>query len=344
MKNKKSKKDGFGNFKEAMKKISKGKWDFFKLTLDYFFCRWRFHVNLNEYVKYELYNLKNRYRKDFLLVYHQKNRYINITTRHFTRSKFISYKRLPDLFVREIILLPHCGEDEFVEFMKKHQKAVLKPDRGSLGIGIEIFEYVDDESVRAKFKTFSEKKPVVCEEFIRQHHALDELNPFSVNTVRVVTILNEGEVEVVAAILKTGGTSYKFVDNMHNGGVGGQLDIETGIVTTFGRNYLNREYVFHPVTNAQIIGFRVPNWDKVIALAKEAHQRQPQCLIFGWDIAITEDGAEIVEVNNAPGPLLMQTMDRVPKGRKIIKMMKKTKIPQQYSKKDVYKPDYEKYL
>ena len=340
----KSLKGRLGKFKESMKNVSRGKWDFFKLTLDYLLCKWRFHVNLNEYVKYELYNLKNRYRRDFLLVYHQKNRYINITSRHFTRSKYIIYKRIQDLFSREIILLPHCGEDEFVEFMKRHPKAVLKPDLGSLGIGIEIYEYKGEDDARQRFKTFSEEKPVVCEEFIRQHRALDELNPFSVNTVRVVTVLNEGKVEVVASVLKTGGTAHKFVDNMHNDGIGGQVDIETGIVTTFGRDYLNREYVFHPVTKAQFIGFCVPNWDKVIALAKEAHQRMPQCLIFGWDIAITEDGAEIVEANNAPGPLLMQTMDRVPKGRKIIKMMKTNKIPQKYSKKDVYMPSYDKYL
>lgn len=46
---------------------------------------------------------------------------------------------------------------------------------------------------------------------------------------------------------------------------------------------------------------------------------------MGWDIAIVPQGIEIVEANMNPGPLLMQLMDGVPKGEKILKHMKKQK-------------------
>lgn len=329
-------------FKKTVCTASNGKWDAIKIAFDLMYCKMRFHVNNDEYLKYKFYNLKDRYRKNFLLVYHQKHSYVKISTRHFTRSKYILYRKIPDLFSREMILAPYCGEDTFVEFLKKHQKVIVKPDNGSLGRGIHLLHYTDEASARERFKQYSFENPVICEEYIRQHSILNAFNPFSVNTVRVVTILNGNDVEIIAAALKTGGAIGKFVDNMHSGGIGMQVDIETGITTTSGKDYHFNDYVYHPVTGVRFLGFQVPNWDKVLDLVKTAHLRLPQCLIFGWDVAITENGVDLIEANNAPGPLLMQTLDRIPKGEKVIKLIKTTKkIPQKYSKKDKYIPDYE---
>ncbi len=324
--------------------MATGKWDAIKIAFDLLYCKIKFHVNEDEYLKYNFYNLKDRYRKNFLLVYHQKNTYINITTRFFTRSKYSFYKRVPDLFSRGIIPIPYCGEEKFIDFVKKHKKVIIKPDNGSLGKGIEIFEYTDNTAAKEYFNKFSFEIPYVCEEYIHQHHLLSEFNPSSVNSVRVVSILNNDKVEIISAVLKSGGASNKFVDNMHNGGIGAQVDVETGMVTTIGRDYHFNTHIYHPVSNVQFLGFHVPNWDKVIQFVKDAHVRLPQCLIFDWDIAITENGVDLIEANNAPGPLLMQTMDKIPKGEKIIKMMKTTKIPQEFSKKDVYTPNYEIYF
>ena len=47
------------------------------------------------------------------------------------------------------------------------------------------------------------KGDYVVQEVIRQHPKLDDLNEFSVNTVRIMTFLTiEGEVEFLAAILR----------------------------------------------------------------------------------------------------------------------------------------------
>ena len=334
---------GLASLKGVVKQASpKGKWDAMKIAFDFMYCKVKFHVSQDEYIKYRFYNLKNRYRKNFLLVHHKKRYYRNISKRFYTSYKYEFYKRIPDLYSREIILAPYCGEERFVEFLKKHQKVVLKPDKGSWGIGIENFEYIDESSAKEKFKTFSKEAPTICEEYIRQHHSLNQLNPFSVNTIRIVTIMNNGNMEVISATLKTGGAADKFIDNMHNGGIGAQVDIQSGVVTTYGYNYKNEEYLKHPISGEQFLGFKIPNWDKVIELVKKAHHRLPE-YIFGWDIAVTEEGADIVEANNSPGPLLMQTMDRIPKGEKIMKMIETIKIPQEYSKSNPYIPDYNSY-
>jgi len=326
-------------FRVTVHEARNGKHSRIAVALDLLYCKVRFHVTEDEYLKYNFYNLQDRYRKNFLLVYHQK-KFGNISARFFTRSKYLFYKRIPDLYSRGMLLAPHCGEEAFLEFVRKYPKIIVKPDLGSLGKGIELFQYTDDDAAKDFFKKFSMDVPMICEEFVKQHKDMDAFHPYSVNTVRVVTILDDGKVEVVGAAMKTGGAADKFVDNMHSGGIGAQVDVETGLLTTFGRDYQFKRFSHHPITGVQFVGFQIPNWDKVINLATQAHKRLPQCLIFGWDIAITEDGAEIIEANNAPGPKLIQTMDQIPKGRKIIKMLKTIRVPQQYPKNHVYHPDY----
>ena len=267
-----------------------------------------------------------------MLIHHRK-KYHYFQTRHFTRSKYVFYKRIADLYAREIILAPQCGEDAFIDFFKKHQRIIIKPDTGSLGKGIDIIEYTDEPAAKAAFSQFNEKSPFVCEELIRQHDVLHQLNPSSVNTIRLLTVLVDDHVEVIAATLKTGTQADSVVDNLKSGGLGAAVDVATGIVTTFGKDYQFHSYSHHPLSGIQIIGLQVPHWEKAVQLVKDAHMRLPQCLVYGWDIAITAEGADIIEANNAPGPLLNQTMDCIPKGYLIEPLMKKDVLKQGKLKK-----------
>ncbi len=327
------------NLYKTAKSISNGKWDLFVVAVDLLYSKLRFHITTDEYLKYQFYNLKNRYRKNFLMKSYKK-KVTNIVTRDYTSSKFIFYKRIQDLYKRKIILVPHCGEKNFVEFVKKSKHIIVKPDRGSLGRGIFEYTYTDDDDAKKQFSEFSADVPMVCEEFICQHERLKELNPFSVNTIRIVSILNDGEVEIVATILRTGSTSSGVVDNLLGGGIGAQVDVSTGIVSTFGLDYNFNTYAAHPITGVQIIGLKIPHWEEAIELVKAAHKRVPKCLLYGWDVAITPDGVDIVEANNAPGSRIMQVMDRTPRGHKIIKMLKKNMFSQPLKRKAPFVPDY----
>ena len=102
-----------------------------------------------------------------------------------------------------------------------------------------------------------------------------------------------------------------------------KVDIATGIISTFGKDFKLNSYAYHPVSGVKIIGFQIPHWDEAINLIKTAHKRVPQCALYGWDIAITEDGVDIVEANCHPGSRIMQAMDGIPKGKTLLPMMKK---------------------
>lgn len=347
MKKRSKSKNSLREFSCAIKPVAKGKWDFFVLAVDYLYSSLRFRITLDEYMKYSFYNYSNRYRKNFLL-FSQREKYYYFQKNYTTLSKYLFYKRIPDLYQRELILAPYCGEQAFLDFVKKHKRIIIKPDAGSRGKGIVQFRYTDDDAAKAVFAKFDRSDPSICEEVICQHKVLQLLNPFSCNTLRLVSVLLDGEVEIVSATLRIGANPKKVIDNLSTGGIGVQVDIETGIVSTFGKDYSFNRYTHHPITGMQLIGMQMPNWDKVIALVKTAHKRVPECLVYGWDIAVTEDGVDIVEANNHPGPRATQTMDQVPKGEKIIPLFKKNILkqekPQRLNRKPAEVLDYEQFF
>ena len=328
-------------FKKAIGEAADSKWDAFAIAVDLLYCRMRFQVEREEYFKYKFYNFKNRYRKDFILNCHRVKKYRNITTPGFTGSKYFFYKRIPDLFQREMTVAPFCGEEAFVEFLKKHKTIIVKPDTGSAGHGVEKVEYTNDEMAKQIFAAFTPKVPMICEEYIRQHSVLNELNSSSVNCIRIASLLRDGEVEILSATLKMGLYSDSITDNMSRGGLGAQVDVETGIVCSFGRDFKMDPYSHHPVTGTQIIGLQIPNWDLAIDTVKKAHLRLPQCLIYGWDIAITETGVDIVEANNRPGSRIMQIIDGIPRGKTVIPLIQKDRLKGKRTREGLER-DYEK--
>ena len=305
-----------------LKPLADSKFDFCVLTVDYLYCRLRFRVTQEEYYRFGFYDFSNHYRKKFLVKHHKK-KYLRVQTKFFTLSKFLFYKRIPDLYHRDIILAPHCGQDAFLAFVRKHPKIIVKPDTGSAGLGIQVYENLDDDAAISLFSEFKKETPMICEEYVRQHDAMQKFNPYTVNTIRFLSVLVDGKAEVVAANLKSGTSADAIVDNVNTGGFGAEVDIPTGIVNAFGMAADFTRFTHHPVSGVPILGFQVPNWDAAIDLVKQAHNRLPQCLFFAWDIAITPDGADIIEANSSPSDQITQAAARIPKGEKIVPMLKK---------------------
>ncbi len=305
-------------------KAREGKENRVALAADLLYCKMRFHVNYDEYLQYRYYHLKNRYRKNFILYYHQKKCFPKLVSQKgFTRSKYAFYQRIPDAYGREMLYAPQCGEEAFVDFLKNHADVFVKPDCGSLGQGVRHIRYKDDTQAAECFRTLGEGT-FVCEERIRQHEVLDALNPFSVNTVRIVTLLCGDTVHIISAALRMGARKESLTDNLNAGGIAAQIDVKSGIVSTFGYNGAWKRFTHHPITAQPILGLQMPHWEALTELVSDAHKRLPQCLLYGWDIAITQTGPVIVEANNRPTTELMQ-MDCVPKGQILLPFLKKHK-------------------
>lgn len=309
--------------KTCLNKLDIEKSQRFFVFWDIIYCRLFLHCNYDEYGQYHFYKYRNSYRKNFILLRHKKLLYRKINPRRYTMHKKVFYKKIQRGIHREVLYMPECGLDAFLAFVKKHQRVIVKPDVGSRGVGIQLFKFENDNQAQAFFESFTDE--MLCEEYIYQHKEMNALNPNSVNSLRIVALCDEGKVEILAACVKSGGSADAIVDNMHNYGIGADVDIETGIVTTFGHDYHNHVYSHHPVTGKQIIGFVIPYWKETLDLVKATHLDMAECPFVGWDVAITEKGPEIIEANSAPGHKLMQYFNEQPKGQYLRAYIKRHK-------------------
>ena len=135
-----------------------------------------------------------------------------------------------------------------------------------------------------------------------QHHAIAEVNPSSVNTVRIVTVLDKDRVpRVLGAALRCGGPG-SVADNLHSGGVAYPIDLETGKIFSLGRdNESEKSYDTHPSSGKYMIGMEIPHWDLLVREVCEAAKMSKNIIYLGWDIAITETGVDFIEANFGHG-------------------------------------------
>ena len=292
-----------------------------RLLLDFVYCRRRFHCNLTEYFDYGYGLHKNRYRKYFLNSYTRRSTYLYINRAKYTESKLFCYELLKKFYSRNIFGLDSLERDDFISLVRKRGQVVLKPDKGSYGIGVELFEYTNDESAGEKYDKLK-GQDYICEEFIHQHPVLTDICPSSVNSCRIMTLLDRGTARVIAATLKMS-KGEKFVDNMRSDGIGALVDLRTGVITSAGKDFSGHSFVYHPKTGVCIPGTQLPFWNDVLYIVTEAHKCVPECSLLGWDIAFTENGVDIVEVNSAPGSKIHQFINKKPIGKPIFEFAAK---------------------
>lgn len=134
---------------------------------------------------------------------------------------------------------------------------------------------------------------------IVQHPKMNELHPYSVNTIRMITFNNRGKVEVFAAALRIG-TKGRSVDNWASGGIVAGIDLATGKLQKegiFKPGYGGRVEV-HPETGIVFKDFEVPFFSESIKLTCDLHRYLYGIHSIGWDIAVTENGPVFIEGND----------------------------------------------
>ncbi len=172
---------------------------------------------------------------------------------------------------------------------------VLKPARGIQGKGVTI---APKENLN-RIINQQVSEPLLIQEVIKQHSDLHLLNPNSVNTVRILTLLTRDmDVAVLMAILRTSGDKSP-VDNFCTGGVVIGIDLKTGTLKRHGfqRPEFGTKTVRHPLTRIEFHHFQVPHWQEIKKIATHAQKIFFQLKSVGWDFAICEDGPVLIEGN-----------------------------------------------
>lgn len=320
------------NLLKRLKRISfDSKRNILFLLIDYLSLRKRNSISQLEYQNYKMYSKSKDFRESFLSYAEACKYWILLNPLHnacLARNKFLSHRLLESVQIPKAELYIYYNpelsyaEDYFANdydsvrnilYNKKIDAFVVKPASDSAhGEGVFICQNVkfskDDcflikqDGTLISLKKILGKVSLLFEELIIQSSQMMSFNPSSVNTVRIMTALFPGgDVRTIAAFIKIGRKGPE-VDNAGNGG-----NIDCGVEINSGRLFNAVEFnswsdirniSSHPDSGALLENVEIKNWLSIRKQVETYQSRIPFLKTIGWDVAITEKGPMIVEINN----------------------------------------------
>ncbi len=277
----------------------------------------RTHCTPKEFYIYKMYDLTEEEQDKVFLAYHSKQimKKYDVSKNFITvlRNKELTNEMFASCIKRAWCVNTKVNLKEFKQTFANSTKIIYKPVGGHRGFGVETFELTPD-TIDDVYKKLSEYPTGVVEEFVKQHAEINEICPTSVNTIRIVTIssvhepiTSDGKMFDIAYVAFRIGGGSSIVDNFHSGGMVAAIDKNTGEILTNAVDGEGNVFVEHPMTGTKIKGRFIPYFDEAIKMITEECQKHKIENYIGWDIAISENGPELIEVNDRPGVVLIST-------------------------------------
>lgn len=277
----------------------------------------RYGAGYNDYVTFEFWNLSGRQRDTYLTRFRSKKLMMYMNDHDYAHI-FDNKNEFNEVFRkyigRECIDMEVATDEEVKAFFEGRKKYFAKMKDLSCGLGCELLRKEDFADSDAFLSYIKEKGFTTVEDVIENHPDVAKLYPYSVNTMRIITLLDkQGEPHALIAVFKMG-RDGRVVDNY---GLHSPVDMETGEIlypchsgdTTAGLHFTE-----HPNTHVKLVGYKVPFVKEAVAMAKEAAKVVPQMRYVGWDVAVTPNGPVIIEGNNYCAHDFWQLPGQTPEG------------------------------
>lgn len=284
------------------------------LFFDIIRCGFRYGAGYNDYLLCDFFNLTAEQRKTYVTRSVNNTLVSMLNDRehyHTFDNKDEFYTLFGDLIGREWIHFSMDEKQKFLDFMENRDVVIVKPKDGTGGKGVEKLNKNEFSSMQKMMEYMESIHVGVVEDVIVQNEVMGSLHPNSINTLRIVTILNDKGPHIVYAHVRIGNHG-RPVDNLHSGGMFAPIDMDTGVVTFPAYDRDKKTYDVHPLTDVAIKGFQIPLWKESKELCKAAAKRVPQMRYIGWDVAISDKGPVLVEGNNLPGYDIIQMPPHTP--------------------------------
>lgn len=194
------------------------------------------------------------------------------------------------------------SKEDICSALAQHDKVFVKPTIGSAaGDNCTIFHTKDlsSEELRAlvdsMLKTY--KTNFVVQECVQNSEELKEIHPWSLNTVRVVTYLLDGEVKHMPGVLRMG-RNKAIVDNASAGGILVGIQDDGKLCDYAFTDKFDYKTLKHPDTDYVFSEHTISSYPKILEAAHALHASYPQVGIINWDFTLNaEDEPCLIEVN-----------------------------------------------
>lgn len=272
-----------------------------ELRTDMLFCRLAYGFIPSEYVSFGFESKTPQERREFESDIDTNEFGYSVNNIRLLQSildKGESCKQFSGYFKRDAIIVEKPNDFvKFHEFINKYPVFVEKRVFSSMGKGTRLVDFSKvGMSEKMYFKELLKGGKYLLEERVYQRTEMARFNYSSVNTIRCITFRTDKGIEIPYCFMRTG-RAGAFVDNGGSGGLVIGVDPVTGKVNTDGYDEYNNWYPEHPDTGIVFRGSQIPAWGELIALCKDAAAKIKDIGYLSWDLAYTDKGWIVIEVN-----------------------------------------------
>lgn len=265
---------------------------------------YKYNIGLMDYFTFHFYEKNHDEREKWVgtgYKYEFDLRTNPIATREILENKIRFYETYKPFIKHSYCTVSDLRENNDkakMLFNNKNGKIVVKDSLGQCGFDVEIVK-IKDFTLQGLIDYMNSKKFDLAEDFILQHETINRLSPSGLNTVRMMTMINDnGGVDVLGARMRI--TVNSHVDNLASGNIACSIDLNTGKIDGDGvySNITKESETHHPVTGIELKGFQIPMWQEIMDTTKKIALYRPENRGVGWDVALTENGPDFIEGNH----------------------------------------------
>ncbi|EJF09712.1 sugar-transfer associated ATP-grasp domain-containing protein [Pontibacter sp. BAB1700] len=206
----------------------------------------------------------------------------------------------------------------FLKQIYSKTKLVLKPLQGGKGQGIL---FIDFDGNNILIQNEIQKEDILLNRiknlneygifrYHEQHKELSKIYPSTINTIRLVTLVDESATaSIFAGVLRVGWSESIPFDNFSQGGMVSLIDYESGKLSPWvsrNSNGLPLKGHLHPDSQVNFESITLPHWNLIKKEMLTFLSKYPSFNYVGWDILVTEEGFVIIEGNHNPDLDLIQ--------------------------------------
>lgn len=276
------------------------------IIFDMLVCSFKYGAGYNDYHIFAFYSVPKKNRWTYLTRFKNKKliEYCNSEEDDEIFDDKCKFNEVfKDYIKRDFLDARKMTLKDFEKFMSNKEVLFAKPTSAWSGKGIEKLNKKDFKSIKEMYDYLKapNKNFGIIEQEIIQHKVLSDIYPYSVNSLRVCTLVGDDGVPHILFAVAKFGNEGKHVDNMENSGLGYPVDLKTGRIYDVAHTSPLINYDRHPYTNAEVIGTIIPYFDELKDLVLKAALVVKSVRYVGWDVCIGKDGPIIIEGNNYSG-------------------------------------------
>lgn len=282
------------------------------IAWDLVYCFVFYGHDFNDYCTFEFWKKQNSERKTYIS-YKRNDRLRFAFTSPKAYELFLDKAAFNMRFKKYVKRgwLVSTGKEwhEIESFVLHYDSVIAKPlkDYGGHGV-IKIKKDGNDYSSKMTMlkSELDGGKDYIIEQTLHNCEELRILAPGSLNTIRIVTVIDrEKKLHVIASLLRMGNGTAS-TDNYHDGGMACVLDLKNGQLKGNAKGMRCVEYKKHPYSHIKFDGYKIPHINDILTTIKEIAFYEPDARYVGWDVALTPFGIEILEGNIPPGEDITQ--------------------------------------